>query len=267
MAYEARAFWEAVYERFDPEQPVRDPALRAERPYSPRNAIAAGLRRPFRDHKQYAVLGTVGTGKTTELLAVAEEQTRDRMVVFLDVWRHFQERVGDPAAMEHVQPWEILFLIGLAVYRSAQEILGHEWAKEHLSAFDDAVQGFVRTGETGAGRSSSKDAGRVDLTKLMGNIAALAGSAVDGGTGLALRALSAVSGAGQWSFRLGERDRAPLSDQDDRVRALHSAINLLINTLQQRHRKLLVVVDGLDRIKTESTTRGLFVESTLLGSR
>ena len=261
---DARAFWQQVYERFDPETPAIQSTWRAERPYSPRDVINAGLKRPFGTEKQYAVLGTVGTGKTTELLAIAEEQTRQRMVVFLDVWRHFQEQVGDATALHHVQPWEILFLIGLTVYRSARELLGHVWTDEHLEAFEGAVRVFVDTGQTRVGKSDGDRA--LDVAKLATKIVALAGSAVDGGTGIALRALGAATSAGRWNIRLGERGRVSLSDQDDRVRGLLNAVNLLIGTLQQRYQKLVIVVDGLDRINNEDTTRGLFVESTLLGS-
>lgn len=262
-----RSFWQTVYERFDPEGPARPPAWRAERPYSPRASILAGLDRPFGTAKHYVVLGTVGTGKTTELLAIAQEQTRERMVVFLDVWRHFEERVGDPAALDHVQPWEILLLIGLSVYGSAQEVLGHAWSQEHLSPFERAVAAFHDSASAPTSASAGADAGlRVDLAKLAGNIAVLAGSAASGSAGAALVALGKAAGAGRWDFQLGVRGRAPLSDQDDRVRDLQNAVNLLIGTLQQRYQRLLVVVDGLDRIRTEATTRGLFTESTLLGS-
>src|SRR4051812_19842890 len=98
----AAAAWQQLYERFDPEEPARE-AWRAEREQSPAIDILAALDRPNRKPK-VLFLGTRGTGKTTELLRVAEERAKKgtEFVVFLDLAKHFEKVVGDTAALEHV---------------------------------------------------------------------------------------------------------------------------------------------------------------------
>lgn len=255
----ARAFWEELYRRFDPEEPARAHDWRAERPKSPRQTMLAGLNRPFGEPKRYLLIGTVGTGKTTELLAVAEEQSREHMVVFLDVRRHFAESVRDPAALHHVQPWEVLLLVGIAVYRAAAESFGHAWANEHLEQIRQAIAAFS------AGAPARGGDAAVDLGKLAGALAIFAGGPVGGLAGHGLKLLGTAAKEVRWSFPLGRRTER-LSDQDAQVLDLLNAVNLLIGTVQQRYRPLLMVVDGLDIIEKQETTRDLFVESTLLSS-
>jgi hypothetical protein len=47
-------------------------------------------------------MGTVGTGKTTELLRLAEARAGKELVVFLDLDRHFSDVLGDAPALQHV---------------------------------------------------------------------------------------------------------------------------------------------------------------------
>lgn len=69
------------------------------------------------------VTGTIGTGKTTELLRVVEARDGQELVVFLDLARHF-DRLGRIEGLQHVNQWEVCFLVGLALYRTAEEKLG-----------------------------------------------------------------------------------------------------------------------------------------------
>lgn len=260
-----RAFWETLIQRFDPQQPVQEHGeWRAERPNSPRDQIIRGLGVPSARGKRYLMVGTVGTGKTTELLAIAESQHTERLVVFFDVERHFSDQLGDPHALNHVQPWEVLLLIGVAVYKSAKGAFGHDWAKEHLSPFQRAVQAFTAPDDDGA--RATLDLGKLasSLTVLAAGAigGAVAGGAVAGG----LRVVGAAAKATRWEFPLGGRERQRLADQNQKVRDLLDATNLLIGTIQQSYRPLVLVIDGLDRIRDTETTRYLFTESNLLGS-
>ena len=260
---EPKDIWEALYRRFDPDEPAHTGQWRADRRWSPIPSISAGLKRPFGE-KRYLVMGTVGTGKTTELLRVAEERSEDHVVVFLDLWRHFEEGVGDPNALQHVQTWEVLLLIGLAVYRAAEARFGHVWSKEDLKDLERAAARFTdRPGDTSGG-------GSVDLARLAssllvfagGPVGVLAGSAAEAG----VKAIGEVARASRWDFKIGVSGRKSLPDQDERVQEMLGAVNALIGTIQHQYRRLLLLVDGLDRIKVAETTRSLFVESTVLGS-
>ncbi|GAB4532845.1 MAG: hypothetical protein Tsb0020_48890 [Haliangiales bacterium] len=254
----AREFWQTLYQRFDPEEPARTRDWRVERPQSPLNDIRAALNRPFGGPPRYLLIGTVGTGKTTELIALAEHQVERRVVVFLDVRRHFVESVHDPAALDSVQPWEVLVLIGLAVYRTASECLGHKWAEQHLESFRSALV------ECATGSDEADKAPSVDIPKLAGALAVSAGGAVGGVAGLGLSVLGGASRAVGWSLPLGRRRRT-LPDQDQRVLSLANAVNALIGTVQHNYQPLLIVLDGLDRISDAKTVKNLFLESSLLG--
>lgn len=253
-----RKFWEEVYRRFDPEEPTDRHAWRATRPDSPRTTIVDALKLPFKDAR-FLFMGTMGTGKTTELLAIAEDLVRTHNVVYLDLWRHFEERVGDPAALQRIQPWEILVLIGLAVYRGGAERFSHRWDNESVHHLESAVKQLAGT----AGTASAK----LNLAKAAGTVASFAGGPIGGVVEAGLSALGGVLGAADWELPLGERDRRPLSERDQRIRQLLDAVNRMIDELQRAYNyRLIVLVDGLDRVEDLATTRALFTESILLGS-
>lgn len=102
-------FWVEVYNRFELDEPAMDPRQRATREYSPRVDIVKALQKPYgKARRRFLMIGTVGTGKTTELFAIAEAILPSQFVVLVDLWRHFDESVGNLAALQHVEPWEVL---------------------------------------------------------------------------------------------------------------------------------------------------------------
>lgn len=258
--------WAKVYERFDPEQPAQDKAWRVERTYSPAKDIERELARPIGGHKRFMILGGVGSGKSTELFGIAEVRSETGPVVFLDLYNHFEQRVGDIAALDRVQPWEVLLLVGLAVFGAAEHRFDHKWDKSLRSDFEAAGRAFAEPGENGA---------EFDLGKLASSVAALAGGAVGAVVagpagavvGASLVAVGDVAKSVQWRFKIGTPGRAPHSDQDTRVQRLLASVNALIGDIQRRYAtKLTVFIDGLDRIKDRARTEALFVDSALFGS-
>ncbi len=256
----AETFWETVWERFDPELPPAKPEWRVERPYSPRDKIIEGLGFKFSHQKRYLMIGTVGTGKTTELQAIAHAYSQDRMVVFFDVHRHFDDTVKDRGALDHIEPWEVLFLIGLAVYGAAKEQFGIAWSQDHLRPFQDAVDAFAGETEPGKKRPS------IDIAKLAATMLIHAGGLAGGIAATGLQLVGSAAKSSRWEFPIGGRRESQLSDQDGKVRNLLDAVNLLIGTIQSKHMPLLIAIDGMDRIRQATTTQRLFTESTLLGS-
>lgn len=77
---------------------------------------------PFGDARAL-VTGTIGTGKSTEILRIAEARSSQDLVVVLDLQRHFSQVVGDENALRNIEAWEVVFLGALAVVRMANEIL------------------------------------------------------------------------------------------------------------------------------------------------
>jgi hypothetical protein len=254
--------WAKVYERFDPEKPADKP-WRVERKYSPAKEIVRELARPMGGHKRFMIFGGFGSGKSTELMGIAEARSASGPVVFLDLVEHFEQRLGDIAALDRVMPWEVVLLVGLGVFAAAEEHFGHPWDKS------------LRDNFAAAGRNFAEDTGtkaEFDLAKLASSVAALAGGALTvatGGTaalvGAGLVAVSEVAKAFQ--FKIGIPGRKSRSDQDQAVRQLLEAVNALIGDLQSRYAtRLTVFVDGLDRVKERGQTKAMFVDSSLLAS-
>ncbi|XXT16640.1 hypothetical protein WME94_41050 [Sorangium sp. So ce429] len=245
-------------------QPVSQAAWHAERPLSPTDSIEDELNFP-RGAPHVLLTGTVGTGKTTELLRVAHQRAAREFVVFLSLDRHFEEVVGDPAALQEIAPWEICFLGGVALLRAAEDRLSFEFPREHVRALEEAWRALAV--DTGAGGTEPE----VDLFKLGSKLiltASAAAPAVAGPAGAAVSAgLSLITAAGEgakWTIPFG-RKKPAIPDQDARAQTLIACVNVLIGLVQQRATKVLLVIDGLDRINSVERARELFIFSQMLG--
>lgn len=260
-----RDLWQELFQRFDPEVPAQQPAWRADRPLSPVEAIGNALDRPF-GIPHVLLTGTVGTGKTTELLRIAQARAHKEFVVYLDLDRHFQEVVGDPAALQQVSSWEVCFLAGLALLRSAEEKLAFSFPKEHLNDLEQAWRALAKaSGEV-------DKAPEVDVGTLAKSMVLLASSAVGaaalGPAGAAaaagLSVLAPVPEAMKWSLSLGLQKRV-LPDQDAQMQTMLRCVNVLIGLVQQRAAKVLLILDGLDRIESFERAKALLLDSRMLG--
>lgn len=258
-----RATWEILFERFDPMKPVDNAAWRAERPRSPTPTIEKALDFPH-GAPHILLTGTVGTGKTTELLRIAQDRAAKEFVVFLSLERHFQEVVGDPAALQNVSAWEVCFLAGVALLRAAEERLGFQFPRQHLQELERAWRALAKaSGEVEAEPE-------IDIARLSKSMVLLASTAAPGGTpvgaavAVGLRALEAVADAGRWSLPFGLQKRS-LPDQDSQVQTLLACVNVLIGLVQQRAARVLLIIDGLDRIESFERASGLFIDSNMIG--
>jgi hypothetical protein len=264
--------WRRVHEVFDPIVPA-PPELRVLRTrYNPLSeVIGPRLRLPL-PHQKYVLAGGIGSGKSTELQATAATLANSKLVVLVDLWKHFEQTVVDPGALDHLQPAELVGILGLAIVRTGLEVLGHDWR-----GLDKALGKAIGAVQTAA--SGAQDGPTVDVVKLGKGIAVLVGGglaglttgplgalavggAVDGG----LKLLEAVSDASSWSWPVGLRDRKRSSDQDAPVRAVLQATNLLLDDIRKNYKRdVVLLVDGLDRVADAATFADLFVESGLLG--
>lgn len=256
--------WETLYERFDPEQPAIDASWRVERKYSPAKRIASELARPMGGHKRFMLLGGLGSGKSTELYGIADRRSADGPVIFVDLVRHFEERVGDIAALDRVQAWEVVLLVGLAVFRGGEAQFGHPWSKALRKRFNEAGAAFEDDDE-----SPSFDAAKLASAVAVfagGTVGALVAGPAGAGAGAGLAAIGESAKAVQWRFKIGVRGEVERSDQDARVQRLLAVVNSMIGELQAYGRKLSLFVDGLDRVKDRARIEAIFVDSALLGS-
>jgi hypothetical protein len=254
--------WRKIYGRFDPEQPATNPDWRAPRSYNTVDSIDAALNRAFGD-KHFLLLGTVGTGKSTELYRLRSlQEKRGFGVVFFDINQHFQRAVSDPAALQHIQPWEVLFLVGLSVYSAGQRAK-HDWAPALTKRLETVAKQLSADAETPRG------APEIDIPRLAGAIVSIVAGPLGGGVGekavqAGLEAATAVATAAEWKLPIGIPGRKVVRDQDTRVHELSQIVNELLRDLVQERGQLTIILDGLDRITSPVTTQQLFTESMLL---
>jgi len=253
-----RETWQTLYRRFDVYEYVTSSHWRADRPLSPARKISELLATPFASDARILVTGTIGTGKTTELLRVVEARAGHEFVVFLDLARHF-DRLGRIEGLQHVNQWEVCFLVGLALYRAAEETLGFPFSKGLLKDLEAAWTELAH-------ESGTPQPTQVDLGKLARAIVT-AGAAMVGGptAALASAGLGAAAEAvrANWNLPMGASSTR-LPDDSEQVKTMLNTVNRVIGEVQLQHRPVLLVIDGLDRIRDIERARELFVESDVL---
>lgn len=261
-----RPTWQQIYQRFDPELESVPSAWRADRERSPARAIRNALDRPpARSQPHILLAGTMGTGKTTELLRLAEERARggEEFVVVVDLVRHFHDVVGDVEALQHIASWEVCFLAGVALLRAAEEQLGYRFTPEQIKGLEQAWAAAAKAAKTEPAVPSIDVSGLARSMVLLASEAAAPGSTV---VAAGLKLLGSTAGSVKWAIPFGRRDARPLADQDATVQNLLASVNLLIGTFQHwGSRRVLFVIDGLDRIRDFERARALFLESEMIG--
>ncbi|HSN97991.1 MAG TPA: hypothetical protein VLS89_06820 [Candidatus Nanopelagicales bacterium] len=256
-----RDVWQQIFQRFDPEQPP-PPEWRADRERSPVQDITQALDRPFGEPRAL-LLGTIGTGKTTELLRIAEARAAigQEFVVFIDLVRHFGTVVGDVEALQHVSAWEVCFLAGLALIRAAEERLGYKLRDELVQGLAEAWKAAAKATRTTATEPQLDITG---LAKSMVLLASTAAAPQAAPVAAGLKVLEGALGSVRWNVGIGRSERS-LPDQDEVMQGLLGSVNLIVGTFQQWHRRVLFVIDGLDRILSLDRARALFLESEMVG--
>jgi hypothetical protein len=258
----APSFWAELHTRFDPADESRavEEGWTVERPPEGGWDLPVLLRREVED-RRFLVTGSVGTGKSTELLRAVASSGDHSLGVYLDVHRHFTLTVRDAAAIDRLQPWELVFLAGLAVARTGSDVFNHPWDQAALDRLLRAYQDLTPGPAEPENRPTLDIAAAIQATTVV-----VADAAAPGLGQAAMSVLKVLAGAVEgWKIPLAARKpESPLPDQKETVRALIEAVNDLIGTLQEKYRPILLVVDGLDRIEDPETRRGMFVESQLL---
>lgn len=258
-----RSDWEQIYHRFDPFEPPREAAWRAPRLHSPIDAILRPLDRPFADPR-ILLTGTVGTGKSTELLRIRDARAHKEIALVLDL-HHLFNAIGDAEALQRVESWEVLFQAALAVLAATKDMLPYPMPGEHLVALQTAWERMAE--ETGTPRGTELDIGKVAADMLsagalllpLAGLGAPATAVTAAGVGVA----KAVAAGVRRFVPVGVSKRR-LEDQHDSTQSLLAAVNVIIGFVQQSARPLLLIIDGLDRIREEERALDLFVRSELL---
>ena len=258
------AMWKAVYDEFEPSAPANADQHVARDRYNPvTSEVCVQLRLPV-SHQKFILAGGIGSGKSTELRAVLQDLHQDKDVLFLDLVEHYQSAVRDPYALERVEAVELIGLVGLAILRMGRETFGVQWG-EHETRFSASLNALARQDKPAEGPT-------LDIPKLANAVGLIVGTALASPSLEALSPSAAALGvsvlkAGMetWGWRVGLFDRAARVDQDPSVRALSNATNALLDHLRAvRRRPLVIIVDGLDRVREDEIFRALLVSSRLL---
>jgi hypothetical protein len=256
--------WQTVYERFPVDQPATEPRWRVPRPDVRLERVKRALATPFVKRK-CLLLGTQGSGKTTELQALLGELPGNRVGVYFDVAQHVRDKLGDERVMDRMAAWEVVFLAGLAVWRAARQ-LGFVAEEEGAAIASAAAPLLAVPGQPAPVVDYAKLAGAmvVGLATAAGAAAALPGFAATASAVGALQFLGQVAGAGEWKLPFGKRGPAP-PDADQHARRLLDAVNTLFRRVESQQWRFVVVIDGLDRVRDGGAIQRLFLETTLLG--
>ena len=257
----SRDLWHKIHDRFDPESPATDPAMRAERPGSPAQKIISLLDMPF-GGSHFLLTGTVGTGKTTELCRIQDARAGRELVVFLDLVRYFSEVVRDNAALQKISSWEVCFLAAVALIRAAKEQANLDIPSKEVAELEKAWRAI--SGATGTPEAQF-DVGT--LVKSMTGLGTTAVSTIlDGVTATAVTGTIAVTGGILSALKLVlplGRSQKSLADGAPEMQTLLDRVNAIINHVQ-RQRRVLLIIDGLDRIRNIEPAVALFVDSQII---
>lgn len=255
-----------MYDRFDPDVPVLPKQWRAERKRSPANDIIRSMSMPM-GQPRVLVTGTIGSGKSTELLRIAQACAARELVVFLDLRQHFREVVGDEQALLGITSWEVVFLGALAVARAASELLPTLIPEDYLKDLSQAwqklskqVQADVTPPQIDIGAAAKAMIVLASAATPLAGLAAAGAAAVEAG----IKTLDASSGALKWGIPIGRKKKA-LLDQDADVQSMLAAANRIIGLVQSKVQRVLLIIDGLDRIRSFERAKALFIDSELMG--
>lgn len=232
--------------------PSEHPVPRVERPYSPIRLLIKNLRFPAVT-APVLIYGASGNGTSTELLEAYAALHKQLCVIFIDVYAHMYQR-GAEVNVAHLQPWEVLAIIGLGLYRYGAEVLQIQWTEDETQAL---VEGLISP--------SGLTLGTLDVGALAGEIALLLVESASPTAGVVWKIKQALtthlSGA---SLPLGRPERLVEDDQSPRVQRLHHIVNRLISRINKKSgRPMLLILDGLDR-GDRALARRLFENSALI---
>ncbi len=248
-----RETWTKVFNAFDPRQAPWDERAaqwyveRSDRPLIrlAERLASSSTREGHRDRTS-GVREKLGSGPPGE-----NPQFADRfLVVWLDV-----EHSADIFNVNHV---EILFLMGVAAFKAAQD-LRLQPDRKYLDGLIDSLTTLVRE-ETGNNRFA------INLDEVLNAVIAIGLGAIGAG---ATTLGAAIAGAGALfkglPFTLGiSSETVRRIEAQPRITEIVNRLNDLLDEIRRLARRpLLLVVDGLDKIELDQA-RAVFAESRIL---
>lgn len=246
--------WKEVYAAFDPTARVEidDQDLYVSRPGSVSQSIVDDLRLGLDPRGKWVVCGAMGSGKSSELVHLAHQLESSHAVIGLDL-------PGSVTRVDRLTPPEVLYLIGLAGVRAAEELWGHPIRPESIQELHNSFRPLL-----------SESAREINPREIVQGVAlftahALGGPAAAATVGGAARVAAALLPAKAKSRRsthLGGAVRR-LNDGDPDLERLQAAVDAVLAEIRG-YRQPAVLVDGLDKIQELDAIRDLFAGSRVL---
>ncbi len=248
-------FWTPVFNAFNPFQPIPREKLEAwfvERPKGPLEAILRYFG-PGRGPERIIFAGHRSSGKSSELTRLTmrlAEPDYGYFVVNLDLSRNVNN-------INQVNQIEVLFLIGVAAYKLAQDA--------GLSPDKSRFEALVKSLETIARTHTENDMYSIDTASLLrglvcfgaGIAAGPVGAAIAAGVTEVFRDYIFVSGTDTNVVRKVE--------VEPQIREMLKHVNAILEDVAVKANKpLMLLVDGLELVQDEDVADWLFVRNRFL---
>lgn len=201
---------------------------------------------------QALLTGHIGSGKSSEMIKLAQELVQDFFVVYFDA-----ESSLTPETANH---FDVLLGMGLAVHKAAQEA--------GLKPSDKFAQNLVKSLAKFVRKYEDRKGFTLRLDPLLKQV--VAGAIGVGAWALGAPAAAAFGTAAAAAFAV---TRLELNIRDELIKTLElpanrqelmGALNDIITWVQQQTgRPVLIITDGLDKVSAKRA-RLLFASSTLL---
>ncbi len=164
MSPDHQKTWKQLYNLFNPADRLEydQQDLYVSRPRSVAGEIANLLNLQVEPTGKWIVCGSMGCGKSTELVRLATVLENHYSVVALDMVRSLRADI----LINQVQPSEVLFAIGAGAVQMAREDLAYEVPRDLVDELTNAFGGLLREREG------------MDLGKLLQGVARFAANVV-----------------------------------------------------------------------------------------
>jgi hypothetical protein len=244
----------SLYRRFDHTHrlDVSEMGLFVGRDDGAADTIARELRLGLEPDGKWVMCGSIGCGKSSELVHLAVDLGADYAVVGIDLL----ESVPN---VDDLEPAEVLFLIGAGIIRAANDYWNLGIDKTKVAALEAAFKGLIPRER------------QVDLSAVFKGVALFTAGAILPGLKDALMGASDIAAGVAGGRRalssgtpLGGLTR-PLREGEPDLSRLASAVEALLDEVR-KHRPPVILIDGLDKLTALPAIRRLFIHSDILAA-
>jgi hypothetical protein len=237
---ELSRFWTPIYNAFHPFGVLDSRKLHAW--YVPRpDNVRRELRQRFNPERPPSRIvfgGHPSSGKTTELLHFLPElEQTGYNAIFLNLEQNLSR-------FDEANSVEVLFLIGAAIYRAAEEAQ----LKPDRSRLDDLAEGLETIVQTHTGNKQFK----LNLDELLKGMVMLATFALP--SGVAQLATKAIDAMRPLSFVSGtDLETVRKLEVQPEIETMVKALNRILEDVSNRTLKpIVLLVDGLDKVRPDA---------------